>query len=335
MRSLESRCKKFSSLYDILHMQLIESTTTADKVSESNDRLLFGDILCGMLELDAARRITPRQLLQHQFISMHPMSSRYHVSPYVRSCFETMDLCENRTTGSRKAVVGSSSGSAYSVQENLPSSSALSQPQGINPHPCSTTRTSGSLNLGMKRKVDDENETMSETPHPSKRVKCGWLRAHCACHQDDDSNRIRRDRPAPSTSSSSNCFSPSFVRKMADEDDSDNHHLSNRKRERIRKNSAAPSTSSSSRCLTRSAKRKMADCDDSDNHQLTNHKIKRVRKHSTALSTSSSSRCLTRSNKRKMADCDDSDNQLLTNHKIKRVRRNSAAPPTGWEQRPL
>ncbi|TNN55067.1 hypothetical protein EYF80_034723 [Liparis tanakae] len=95
--------------------------------------------------------------------------------------------------------------------------------------------------------------------------------------QDDDSNRIQRDLPALSTSSSSNCFSPSFVRKMADDDDSDNHQLSNRKIKRVRKNSAAPSTSSSSRCLTRSAKRKMADCDDSDNQHLTNHKMKRVR----------------------------------------------------------
>ncbi|XP_056290697.1 homeodomain-interacting protein kinase 1-like [Pseudoliparis swirei] len=221
IRSSETRCEKFSSLYDLLHMQLIESTTTADKVSESNDRLLFGNILSGMLELDAARRLTPRQVLQHQFTSMHHMSSRYHVSPYVRSCFETMDLCENRTTDTGKAAVGSSSGSADSIQQNLPS--ALSQPQGINPLPCSTTRTSGSLMSRVKRKVDDENETMSETSHPSKRVQCGWLRAPYACHQVDDSNRIRRDLPAPSISSSSKCYSPSFV----DEDDSDNHQLSN------------------------------------------------------------------------------------------------------------
>ncbi|TNN63579.1 Homeodomain-interacting protein kinase 1 [Liparis tanakae] len=316
-------------------MQLMESTTTADKVSESNDRLLFGDILSGMLELDAARRLTPRQVLQHQFTSMHHLSIRYHVSPYVRSCFETMDLCENRTTDTGKAVVGSSSGSAYSVQQNLPSASALSQPQGINPHPCSTTRTSGSLNSGMKRKVDDENEVMSETSHLSKRVRCRSLRAHYACHQDDDSNIIRRHLPAPSVSSSSNCFQPSFVGKIADEDASDNHQLSNHKMKRVRKTSAAPSTSSSSSCTSPSAKRKMADCDASDNHQLTNHKIKRIRKNFAAPSTSSSSRCLTRSAKRKMADCDAFDNQLLTNHKIKRVRKDSAAPPTGSEQSPL
>ncbi|TNN61076.1 Homeodomain-interacting protein kinase 1 [Liparis tanakae] len=110
---------------------------------ESNDKLLFGDILCGMLEIDAAKRLTPRQVLQHQFTSMHHISSRYHVRPYVRSYFETMDLCG-------KAVVGSSGG-AYSVQQNFPSASALSQPQAINPHPCSTTRTSGSLNSGQQQ----------------------------------------------------------------------------------------------------------------------------------------------------------------------------------------
>lgn len=35
-----------------------------------------------MLELDAAKRLTHRQVLQHQFTSMHHMANRYHVSPW-------------------------------------------------------------------------------------------------------------------------------------------------------------------------------------------------------------------------------------------------------------
>ncbi|XP_056273938.1 homeodomain-interacting protein kinase 2-like [Pseudoliparis swirei] len=122
---LETRSNKFCSLYHLLPIQPIRSEKSVDIVSESTGRLYFGDILSRMLELDAAKRLTPRQVLQHPFTSMHHMSRRYHVSSYVRSCFET--VYQNRTTDSGIAVGGSlqrSSSSAHRVQQNLPSASA-------------------------------------------------------------------------------------------------------------------------------------------------------------------------------------------------------------------
>ncbi|TNN63742.1 Homeodomain-interacting protein kinase 1 [Liparis tanakae] len=68
-----------STEYDMT--QRFSSKTTMDKCVESSDRILFGDLLCGMLEFDAAKRLSPRQVLQHQFSSMQDMVSRYHLSP--------------------------------------------------------------------------------------------------------------------------------------------------------------------------------------------------------------------------------------------------------------
>ncbi|XP_056298781.1 homeodomain-interacting protein kinase 1-like [Pseudoliparis swirei] len=96
--SRENRLMKFSSLYHILKTQRFRSKTTVDKCAESSDRLIFGDLLRGMLEFDAAKRLSPRQVLEHQFTSMQHMVSRYHLSPYVQSCSEIMDLGQNRET---------------------------------------------------------------------------------------------------------------------------------------------------------------------------------------------------------------------------------------------
>ncbi|TNN79242.1 hypothetical protein EYF80_010487 [Liparis tanakae] len=176
---------------------------------------------------------------------MHHMSRRYHVSSYVRSCFKT--VYQKKTTDSGKAVGGSlkqSSSSAHRVQQNLPSASVergiLSQPHIINPHPCTTTQTSSSVNTGVKRKVYDEYDG------------------------NETSSTVRKNSAAPSTSSSSSCFSPSIKIKMPDCGDSGNHQLSNHKTKMVRKkNSAAPSTSSSSSCFSPSVKRKIPEGGDS------------------------------------------------------------------------
>ncbi len=62
--------------------RVINPENSADKVAEITDLLILVDMLKGMLELDAAKRITPCKVLEHPFISMshmvsmHPLSSQ-------------------------------------------------------------------------------------------------------------------------------------------------------------------------------------------------------------------------------------------------------------------
>lgn len=49
-----------------------------DKVVEEADRLMFVDMLKAMLELDASQRVTPHQVLEHDFVKM------CHIDPFLR-----------------------------------------------------------------------------------------------------------------------------------------------------------------------------------------------------------------------------------------------------------
>lgn len=61
-------------------IRVINPENSADKVAEMRDLLMFVDMLKGMLELDATKRITPRQALEHPFISMSHMVRMYPLS---------------------------------------------------------------------------------------------------------------------------------------------------------------------------------------------------------------------------------------------------------------
>lgn len=50
----------------------------ADKVVEEADRLMFVDMLKAMLKLDASQRVTPLQVLEHDFVKM------CHIEPFLR-----------------------------------------------------------------------------------------------------------------------------------------------------------------------------------------------------------------------------------------------------------
>ncbi|XP_029363959.1 homeodomain-interacting protein kinase 2-like [Echeneis naucrates] len=67
-----------NSSYDVL--RLIKTDNYADKAAEMADVLMFVDMLKGMLHLDAAKRITPRQVLDHPFLSMRHIDSMYPLS---------------------------------------------------------------------------------------------------------------------------------------------------------------------------------------------------------------------------------------------------------------
>ncbi|XP_051246011.1 homeodomain-interacting protein kinase 1-like [Dicentrarchus labrax] len=176
--SVETRILKMSSLDDLLHVRVIHPEISADKVAEMTDLLMFVNMVKGMLQLDATERITPRQVLEHQFTTMCHMVSMYPLSSHVRSCFEIMDTFQQAlTSNSGKALSGSlQQTSSRAVQQNLPpplaKRSSQSQAHYINPDPGTRTQTKSLVKSGKKRKkVDDEDGNMNDTPHLSKRVK--------------------------------------------------------------------------------------------------------------------------------------------------------------------
>ncbi|CAB1422663.1 unnamed protein product [Pleuronectes platessa] len=75
---IENRCWKFTSLDGLLHTRPISSHNFEDKVAEMADGHMFVDMLKAMLQLDPDRRITPRQVLEHNSITMRHYASMDH-----------------------------------------------------------------------------------------------------------------------------------------------------------------------------------------------------------------------------------------------------------------
>ncbi|KAK9527472.1 hypothetical protein VZT92_014032 [Zoarces viviparus] len=177
IQSQETRVMKLRSLYDLVHIRAIGGETMANRAAESRDILDFVDLLDGMLQLEAAKRITPRHVLKHRFTSMCNIAWMHRLSSYVRSCSELL----NPTTESRKAVCGSlqqpSSATTHPIQQNLPSASAERSQYSGNRMQASTavstplaqahrSNTDTSSSYCLKRKMDD-----SDSRDQRKRVK--------------------------------------------------------------------------------------------------------------------------------------------------------------------
>ena len=64
----------------MLQTKAISRPYAADQVADMTDRLMFVDMLKDMLHLDAARRVTPTEVLRHDFISMRHLSTMHRLS---------------------------------------------------------------------------------------------------------------------------------------------------------------------------------------------------------------------------------------------------------------
>lgn len=64
----------------MLQACVINHDNAADRVAEMTDVLVFVDMLKGMLQIDAGKRITPRQVLEHHFTSMCHIVNMYPLS---------------------------------------------------------------------------------------------------------------------------------------------------------------------------------------------------------------------------------------------------------------
>ncbi|XP_030581851.1 homeodomain-interacting protein kinase 2-like [Archocentrus centrarchus] len=124
---IERRERKFTSLNDLLHLREPEHQNYADKVAEMADRLMFIEMIKGLLQLDAETRITPEQVLDHPFAKMSHMVSFYHLSSYVQSCYQHTKIC-------KKSTVSSDSGTGVSGSLQQPISETR-QPAQQQLHP--------------------------------------------------------------------------------------------------------------------------------------------------------------------------------------------------------
>lgn len=228
------------------------------------------------------------------------------MSSSIRSCFEIME--QTLTLDSGGAVSGSlqqpSSSTTRPIQQHLPprppaKRGGLSQPDCINPHPCTCTQTTSSVKSGVKRKVDDEDGDMDQTSHLSKRIES----SSSSSSRLDSTNYIQAStalrrhlsRPvhhhvrshSPKSSQTQSCVRQGIKRKMADGDDvwrqpTNSHHYERsdddrkRYRKRFRWSRAPPGV-----------KRKRAHGEDSEYCERSAHERKRVKKSYAGPSTCS------------------------------------------------
>ncbi|XP_049574940.1 homeodomain-interacting protein kinase 1-like [Syngnathus scovelli] len=96
----ETRRFKFRSLDRLLHFQpgILNTRHIANKAAKTADVQKFVELLKGTLHLDAAQRMTPRQVLEHDFSTMSHLEPLHDSSSHVQSCFHMMSTCSNKTT---------------------------------------------------------------------------------------------------------------------------------------------------------------------------------------------------------------------------------------------
>ncbi|XP_059927492.1 homeodomain-interacting protein kinase 3 isoform X6 [Gadus macrocephalus] len=95
MKSKEARKYIFSSLDDIVHVNLVMNLEGSDLLAEKADRREFVSLLKKMLWIDAEKRIAPAEALNHPFVTMQHLPDFPH-SNHVKSCFHIMDVCRTR-----------------------------------------------------------------------------------------------------------------------------------------------------------------------------------------------------------------------------------------------
>ncbi|XP_028917617.1 homeodomain-interacting protein kinase 3 isoform X1 [Ornithorhynchus anatinus] len=96
MKSKEARKYIFSSLDDIVHVNMVMDLEGSDLLAEKADRREFVSLLKKMLMIDAELRITPAETLNHAFVNMKHLLDFPH-SSHVKSCFHIMDVCKSHS----------------------------------------------------------------------------------------------------------------------------------------------------------------------------------------------------------------------------------------------
>ncbi|XP_024910363.1 homeodomain-interacting protein kinase 1-like [Cynoglossus semilaevis] len=96
IRPMKNKHFRVTRLDDLIHTQAVHCDNAADKVAQMSDALMFVDMLKEMLHLDATKRATPGQVLQHKYITMQHLISMIPHSNHVVSCFHIMDRFQDK-----------------------------------------------------------------------------------------------------------------------------------------------------------------------------------------------------------------------------------------------
>ncbi|CAM9966485.1 unnamed protein product [Bubo scandiacus] len=95
IKSKEARMYIFNCLDDMAQVNLTTDLEGSDMLVEKADRRQFIDLLKKMLTIDADKRITPIETLNHPFVTMTHLLDFPH-STHVKSCFQNMGICKRR-----------------------------------------------------------------------------------------------------------------------------------------------------------------------------------------------------------------------------------------------
>ncbi|XP_059252269.1 homeodomain-interacting protein kinase 2 isoform X1 [Mustela nigripes] len=95
IKSKEARKYIFNCLDDMAQVNMTTDLEGSDMLVEKADRREFIDLLKKMLTIDADKRITPIETLNHPFVTMTHLLDFPH-STHVKSCFQNMEICKRR-----------------------------------------------------------------------------------------------------------------------------------------------------------------------------------------------------------------------------------------------
>ncbi|XP_074487885.1 homeodomain-interacting protein kinase 2 isoform X2 [Sebastes fasciatus] len=95
IKSKEARKYIFNCLDDMAQVNMSSDLEGSEMLAEKADRREFIDLLTKMLTIDADKRITPIETLNHPFVTMTHLLDFPH-STHVKSCFQNMEICKRR-----------------------------------------------------------------------------------------------------------------------------------------------------------------------------------------------------------------------------------------------
>ncbi|XP_076848468.1 homeodomain-interacting protein kinase 2 isoform X2 [Brachyhypopomus gauderio] len=95
IKSKEARKYIFNCLDDMAQVNVTTELEGSDVLAEKADRREFIDLLTKMLTIDADKRTTPIETLNHPFVTMAHLLDFPH-STHVKSCFQNMEICKRR-----------------------------------------------------------------------------------------------------------------------------------------------------------------------------------------------------------------------------------------------
>ncbi|XP_039474448.1 homeodomain-interacting protein kinase 1-like isoform X2 [Oreochromis aureus] len=119
----EKRMMKLTSLDDLKNLWFTRHQNYTTKSAEICDLLVFIELLKGMLQLDPEKRMTPSQVLQHDFTTLRHILRLYPYSFHVNSCFQKISICQTITagpTGVCRSLQQPSSRTSHPTEQSLP-----------------------------------------------------------------------------------------------------------------------------------------------------------------------------------------------------------------------